>query len=104
MKKRPLRQSLGEVAGEIRSIAKDSARVFFTAHAENEMKSDQLTIADVLQALRGCRVTEVQPAGRYKSEGRTATGEVVTAVVQILTRGRNRKGLRVITVWRIKPR
>ena len=68
------------------------------------MKNDQLTAADVFQALRGCRVTEVQPSGRYKSEGRTATGEAVAAVVQILTLERNGKGLRVITVWRIKPR
>jgi hypothetical protein len=51
MKKRPRRQSLSEIAGEIRNIAKDSARVFFAAHAENEMKSDQLMTADVLQIL-----------------------------------------------------
>ena len=104
MKKRPRRQSLSEVAGEIRNIARDSARVFFTAHAENEMKNDQLTATDVLQALRGCRVTEVQPSGRYKSEGRTATGEAIAVVVQILTLERDGKTLRVITVWRIKPR
>jgi hypothetical protein len=104
MKKRPRRQSLSEIAGGIRNIAKDSASVFFTTHAENEMKNDQLTTADVLQALRVCRVTEVQPSGRYKNEGRTATGETVAAVVQILTLEKNRKGLRVITVWRIKPR
>jgi len=67
------------------------------------MKNDQLTATDVLQALRGCRVTDVQPAGRYKSEGRTATGAAVAAVVQILTLERNGKALRVITVWRIKP-
>jgi hypothetical protein len=103
MKKSPRRQSLSEIAGEIRNIARDSAQVFFTTHAENEMKNDQLTATDVLQALRGCRVTEVQPSERYKSEGRTATGEVVAAVVQILTFERNGKGLRVITVWRIKP-
>lgn len=85
MKKRPRRQSLSEIAGEIRNIARDSARVFFTAHAENEMKNDQLTATDVLQALCGCRVTEAEPSGRYKSEGRTATGEAVAAVVQMLT-------------------
>jgi DNA-binding LytR/AlgR family response regulator len=104
MKKRPRRQSLSEIAGKIRNIAKDSASVFFTAHSENEMKNDQLTAPDVLQALRSCRVIEVQPAERYKSEGRTATGEAVAAVVQILTLETSGKGLRVITVWRIKSR
>jgi hypothetical protein len=103
MKKRPRRQSLSEIAGEIRNIARDSARVFFTANTENEMKNDQLTATDVVQALCGCRVTEVQPSERYKREGRTATGEVVAAIVQFLTFERNGKGLRVITVWRIKP-
>ena len=103
MKRRSQHQSLGEIAGEIRNIAKDSARVFFTGHTENEMKSDQLTTADVLQVLRGCRVIEVEPSGRYKSEGRTAMGEAIAVVVQILTLERNGKGLRVITVWRIKP-
>jgi DNA-binding LytR/AlgR family response regulator len=92
MKKRPRRQSLSEVAGEIRNIAKDSAKVFFTAHAENEMKNDQVTATDVLQALRGCRVIEMQPAERYRSEGRTATGEAVAAVVQILTLERTARG------------
>jgi hypothetical protein len=84
MKKKPRRLSLSEIAGEIRKVAGDSARVFFTAHAENEMKNDRLTATDILQALRGCRVTEVQPAERYKSEGHTATGEAIAAVVQIL--------------------
>jgi hypothetical protein len=103
MKKGPRRSSLSEIAREIRNIAKDSARVFFTAHAENEMKVDRLTSADVLQALRGCRVTEIEPSGRYKSEGRTAVGEAVALVVQILTLQSDGKMLRVITVWRIKP-
>ena len=103
MKKATRPPSLSELAREIKNIAKDSANVFFTAHAENEMKIDRLTTADVLQALRGCRVTEMEPSGRYKTEGRTAMGEVVVVVVQILTLERHGKGLRVITVWRIRP-
>jgi hypothetical protein len=95
--------SLNEIAREIKNIARDSANVFFTAHAENEMKIDRLTTADVLQALCGCRVIEMEPSTRYKTEGRTATGEAVAVVVQILTLQRHGKGLRVITVWRIKP-
>ena len=102
MKKAPRRPSLSEKAREIRNIAKDSANVFFTAHAEQEMKIDHLTTGDAIQALRVCRVTEAQPSGRYKTEGRTATGEAVALVVQILTLEREGKGLRVITVWRIR--
>ncbi len=67
------------------------------------MKIDRLTTADVLQALRGCRVTEIEPSGKYKTEGRTVMGEAVVVVVQILTLERHGKGLRVITVWRIRP-
>jgi hypothetical protein len=102
VKKRTRLPSLSEIAREIRNIAKDSANVFFTAHAENETKMDRLTTADVLQALRGCRVSEIEPSERYKTEGRTAMGVAVAVVVQILTvEGGGR--LRVITVWRIKP-
>lgn len=67
------------------------ANVFFTAHAENEIKIDRLTTADVLQALRGCRVIEMEPSARYKTEGRTAMGEAVAVVVQILTPGESRQ-------------
>jgi hypothetical protein len=102
MKKAPRGPSLSEIAREIRNIAKDSANVFFTAHAEQEMKNDHLTTADALQALRSCRATEIQPWERYKTEGRTTTGEAVALVVQILTLEREGKKLRVITVWRIK--
>ncbi len=102
MKKAARLPSLSQIAREIRNIARDSANVFFTTHAENEMKIDRLTTADVLQALRGCRVIEMEPSGRYKTEGRKAKGEAVAVVVQILTLERHGKGLRVITVWRIK--
>src|SRR5258708_2860711 len=103
MKRGTRRPFMGEIARGIKKGAQDSANVFFTAHAENEMKIDRLTTADVLQALRGCRVTEIEPSGRYKTEGRTAMGEAVALVVQILTLETDRKGLRIITVWRIKP-
>lgn len=60
---------MSQIAKEIRAIVKDSANVFFTAHAEQEMNADRLTVLDVLQALRSCRVTEIEPSGRYKTEG-----------------------------------
>lgn len=104
MKKALGRPSASQIAREIREVAKDSANVFFTVHAEDEMKVDRLPVADVLQVLRGCRVIEIEPSGRYKTEGRTAIGEAVAAIVQILVLERDGKGLRVITVWRINSR
>ncbi len=98
------RLSVSQIAREIKEIAKDSAKVFFTAHAEQEMKADRLSAADVLQTLRTCRVTEIEPSGRYKTEGRTAAGVAVAAVVQIATVEKEGKRLLVITVWRIEPR
>jgi DNA-binding LytR/AlgR family response regulator len=103
MKRAPPRHpSPSQLAKQVRDAAKDPANVFFTAHAEQEMQADSLTALEVLQALRGCVVTEVQPAERLKAEGRTATGQRVACVIQLLEVKSSR--LRVITVWRITPR
>lgn len=104
MKKMPRQPSVIEVARQIRAAAANAGNVFFTAHAEGEMIADRLAASDVIQALRACRVTEVQPSGRYKTEGRTGTGDTIAVVVQIVELELDDRRLRVITVWRISPR
>ncbi len=68
MKKASARRlSVSQLSKQVRDAARDPANVFFTSHAEQEMQADRLTALEVLQALRGCVVTEVHPGERLKT-------------------------------------
>ena len=78
----------------ISTILKSGAEVSFTGHAFEEMEKDDLTIADVLNVLRGGIVEfaeEVDRSWRYRV--RTQRMTVVVAF-------RSEHSLRVITAWR----
>jgi lipopolysaccharide export system protein LptA len=66
------------------------------------MAKDNLDLADMLSVMRGCRIVEQQPAGKYRVEGRTGDGAPVVAICQL--QETTRSGKRVFTVWRIIKR
>lgn len=95
--------SLAQISAQLRSLAREGS-IFFTAHALEEMASDDLGLADLLVVMGGCRIVEEQAAGKYKVEGRTSEGAPVIAICRPQEAAGKNQRVFVITVWRVNQR
>lgn len=96
----------GQVARWIRTSLQAGIAVSFGwRHADEEMRKDGVTRADVLFALKNCRVLETQGRStrsngwRYKTQGKALDSSDIAVVVEIEYQPEK---LTVVTVWRIK--
>jgi hypothetical protein len=94
-----------EAARRIREALAAGCGVTLTAHAWEELAADKLTVVDIRQALKTCRVVRRERDVRfgnwkYTVEG-TSDERRIGVVVVIET---DPDGLLVITVWEVKGR
>jgi hypothetical protein len=98
--------SLRRVADLVRE-AVESGGARFTRHAMDEMKADELTAVDVGTVLRSCAVTKMtghdiqRGTWTYQTEGRTADGARVAAIVAVADDPGD-ETISIVTVWRLK--
>lgn len=87
----------------VRRIAKDSAAVFFTAHASQRMRQRHISRAQVLYCLQGGRIVE-GPAPDAKGRWcmtlqRSCQGDVVQAVASLDWDAESADYVLIITVF-----
>lgn len=101
------RQVYHDVAAKVRKwLQNDEPYITFgkllkngSTHALDEMAKDEITFADMLHALRGCRVTDLRLEGnewRYLAEGKDVDGRGLVFVLNLFD---EREEIEVVTAW-----
>jgi hypothetical protein len=82
-------------------LASSGARVFFTAHAVDEMAADSIARLDVEEMLCTCTVTRVADSKgeeSWRAEGEDFDGRVIVAVV-VPYESANPPYIKIVTAW-----
>ena len=97
------RGSLPDAATIIRSLAASGARIWFSKHARDEMRKDELNEVDVREGLVGCSVVRCELHGmewRFTCRSRSRLGAIFEAPVEIVPDGEG-EALRVVSVMTV---
>ena len=97
------RGSLADAATTIRSLVAGGARIWFTKHARDEMRKDELNEVEVRDGLIACTVVRCELHGlewRFTCRSRSRSGATFEAPVAIVPDG-DEEALRVVSVMKV---